>query len=505
MAERAGQHDTAAGAGIASTAPARADQVGPLPADRAGFIYKWPPTGQTLSAPWLHADDGRLLAREMPETADQLALDSRWPALFPSGICLVTASDGQTAVLEKVVGASIVNRFPYVMALSFCREPLSDRHYARSKTMEVIEAAERVSVQFIMPGDALARTMAAIAQTPESDMATRLDRAGGAIRTSRNSDAPILDAAYLVYEGRLVRPGKDFDGARVHQLPWIDCGSHRIYNFEIETIALAQDIADGVTPLHWRSLPVWRNGPEVGSAFDPDAARRRAAVMQRVNYTKTYRSDYVFPSKDTVAFAGTPGPDGFSVLDLPPLPADQVEVENDRARWPCFFPSSIGMITSEDRNGRRAAFPCGSTMVVARRPMTIGICVSYARINERYAPRASLDIIRDAGRFVCGVPILRPDVLAAIGYLGNVSLRDDPDKAANSGLEPMALETGFAFRELPVNFDCRVVEAIQLGTHTMFMGVVERILLDARLTDRAPLEWCPWAGYTAPLPIADGD
>jgi hypothetical protein len=40
------------------------------------------------------------------------------------------------ARLEKVVGATIVNRFPYVFALSLCRQPLSPRHYVRRAFMD---------------------------------------------------------------------------------------------------------------------------------------------------------------------------------------------------------------------------------------------------------------------------------------------------------------------------------------------------------------------------------
>src|SRR5262249_58077533 len=109
----------------------------------------------------------------------------------------------------------------------------------------------------------------------------------------------------------------------------------------------------------------------------------------------------------------------------PPLAEDQVEVDNNRARWPCFFPSSVGLITVRGRDGRVGGMSCGSTTILARHPLTVAICVSYARINERYAPRGSLDLLDAAGRFGCGVPLYRSDVLSAITYLGNVSHRND--------------------------------------------------------------------------------
>ena len=482
-------------------------RVPALPDDRARSVYEWPRGSDVTQPPWRGGSDGKRLVRPMPEDAAELRADSRWPALFPSALCLVTAHDGTSAVVEKVVGASIVNRFPYIMALSFCREPLSDRHYARSTTMDVIERAERVAVQFIMPGDVLDRTMRAIATIPETDMAARFAALGlstdvppdVAIAGSGRSKPPILPGAYLVYHGRLVRPGRDFDRQPVNSSPWHDVGSHRLYLFEIEAIALEDEIACGARPIHWRSLPVWREGPEPARTADSArAAEARRASLARVGYTKTYRPDYVFPSADTVAFAGVPDGSGFSVLPVPPLAADQVEVDNDRARWPCFFPSSLGMITAQGHDGRMAAFPCGSTAVVSRHPFTIGICVSYARINARYAPRASLSILRDAGRFGCGVPIHRPDVLEAIGFLGNLSLRDDQDKASKCGLTPARFGNTFGFAELPVHFDCRIVGDVPLGTHALILGEVEGIHVDGRLTAASPLEWCPWAGAESP-------
>ena len=81
------------------------------------------------------------------------------------------------------------------------------------------------------------------------------------------------------------------------------------------------------------------------------------------------------------------------------------------------------MITVRNRDDTLGGMSCGSTTILSRYPLTVAICVSYARINERYAPRASLELFDRADRFGCGVPIYRKDVLEAIGYLGNVSRR----------------------------------------------------------------------------------
>src|SRR5262245_38577870 len=103
----------------------------PLPADRVKFRYTWPYHGAFDAPAWQLASGGKYRMRALPETPEELERDSRWPAFFPSPICITTTAYGGVAHVEKVVGASIVNRFPYVVALSYCREPLSSRHYVR--------------------------------------------------------------------------------------------------------------------------------------------------------------------------------------------------------------------------------------------------------------------------------------------------------------------------------------------------------------------------------------
>jgi flavin reductase (DIM6/NTAB) family NADH-FMN oxidoreductase RutF len=466
-----------------------------LPADRAVFRYAWPGPGAMARPPWQFDDDLGRVVRPMPETRAELASDSRWPVFFPSPICLVTTRHDGIAHLEKVVGASIVNRFPYVVALSFCREGLSPRHYVRRTFMEAMEASGRVAVQFLMPGDELARVMAAIAGVPEEEAERRFAVAGTATRQALNSDAPVFEPAYLIYECRLVKPCRDFDGMPIYPSPWTDCGSHRIYYLEIETISLREEIASGPRALWWRSLPVWRDGP--AAMRHSRTNDRRQETLSRTGFVKNYSPDYVFPGPGTIAFAADEHRDGFAIKHLPTV-GSRIEIDNDQSRWPCFFPSSLGMITVEDRDGTLGGLACGSTTVISRHPIAVAICVSYARINERYAPRASLDLLHRADRFGCGVPIYRADVLDAITYLGNVSRRLDADKVASCGLTVRRLGATIGFDELPAHYGCRIVERIRLGTHLMIIGEVEELLVRPELAPDRPLEWCPWAGQLPP-------
>jgi flavin reductase (DIM6/NTAB) family NADH-FMN oxidoreductase RutF len=211
-------------------------------------------------------------------------------------------------------------------------------------------------------------------------------------------------------------------------------------------------------------------------------------------YKKTYRPEYAFPSSGTTSFAADAFEHGMAIKHLAPLPEDQVEVDNDRARWPCFFPSSCGMITTWAAPGVPNVMPCGSTTIVSRHPLILAPCVSYARINVRYAPRASLETIERTGRFGCGVPFLDDNVVNAIRLSGNLSISSDDRKLARTGLAVEPGTTGSpVLTALPVHFDCRVVDQVRLGTHIMFFGEVVSIRVRADVTPENPLEWCPWA------------
>jgi flavin reductase (DIM6/NTAB) family NADH-FMN oxidoreductase RutF len=451
------------------------------------YKYVWPTSSLADSADWGRPDD-RSFVRHLDETAEHLSNDSRWPAFFPAPLCFVTTGDGARTGLEKVVGASIVNRFPYVLALSFCRETLSNRHYARRAFATLLENDKGIAVQFLPGGEPLDRVMGAIGALPDHHTGLRIAHSGLGTRAALTNQAPVFEDAYMVYEGRLVRPGTDFEGHTIYTKPWIDVGSHRVYFVEITAIQLRRDVAEGHTQIHWRSLPAWE--PQLELQRAPAVV---AAPPLEPRYEKRYTPQYEFPSRGTIAFEADAVRHGMAIKYLPPLPQDQVEVDNDRARWPCFFPCSAGMITAWAPSGLPNLMPCGSTTIVSRRPLVIAPCVSYAAINERYAPRATLDILRRTRRFGCGVPFINDTVLRAIKYSGNTSLAGDPEKLAHAGLEVEAGGSAPVLPALPVHFDCRVIDEVRLGTHIMFLGEVQRIRVRADVTPRNPLEWCPWA------------
>lgn len=453
------------------------------------YLYSWPTSALLDATGWRASEYEHMLVRDMPESDESVALDSQWPALFPFPSSLVTTTDGTHTGLEINVGASIVNRFPYVISLSFYRQKLSERHSGSLKFMEILERGGSASIQFLPPGQQLDSALHSIRSIPDHETSNRIAVSGLTTRKALTNPSPVFDQAYLVFEARLVKPGKDFSGNPIYAKPWIDVGSHRTYLLEINAIQLRQDIATGQNQILWRNSPGWNpNHDWLNSVFPGDDA-----VMKKLCYNKIYTPDYVFPSANTIAFESDGVEHGMAVKYLAPLPEDQVEVDNDRARWPSFFPSPMGMITSWVADGVPNLMPCGSTTVVSRHPMVVACCVASSAINERYTARKSLNVIRRTGMFGCGVPFVHDAITTAIKYTGNVSHALDPDKVKNAGLAITPHKWSPIISSLPIHFDCKVIDEIPLGTHSMFLGQVRQIFVRTDVKPENPLEWSPWA------------
>ena len=456
------------------------------------YLYSWPYSELHGDSRW--RDAGPLFSeRLLPETAAELEQDSRWPLFFPASICVVTTTDGEAVAMEKVVGPSIVNRFPYILALSFCIKRLSDRHHVRNFFTKTLENGAGVAVQFFPPGKILDRAMASILEVDEKLSRERVAQTGMSTRKALTNDSPVFDSAYMVYEARLARPGKDFHGRTILEKPWIDLGSHRVYFFEINALQLDERIANGEKQIAWRSLPRWL--PKTEKKIIP---KPKIGPESFSKYIKGYTPHYRFPSHGTIAFESDGSEHSMAIKYLPPLPENQVEVDNDRARWPCFFPSAAGMITAYTEDGVPNLMPCGSTTIVSRHPLIVAIALSNASINERYTPRASLKMIVESGKFGCGVPFIDEKVVNAIRYAGNVSFKSDPKKIYNSGLEFIETTSNTpVLADLPLHMDCEVIDQSHLGTHTLFFGEVKRALVRKDVTPSNPLKWIPWADVVA--------
>lgn len=451
------------------------------------YKFSWPNFDLSKDTNWKYDNKKKEFVRQMPESEKNLALDSRWPAFFPAPICYITVSDGIITGLEREVGATIVNRFPFVIAVSICVQPLSERHYARNQFIEILEKGERAAIQFFGPGEPIDKLNLAIKSYTDQQTTERINATGLSTRAALLSNCPVFSDAYMVYETRLVKPGKDFSGNPIYEKPYTEYGTHRVYYFEIEAIQLRHDIASGDCQIYWRSLPNWENKFPLQNDVIPSGQ-----PISDIKYKKSFSPHYYFPSENTVAFEYNKVMDGMAVKYLPPLPEDQVEVDDDRARWPSFFPSSAGIITTWGEENIPNLMPCGSTSVLIRNPFCIGICVAYAEINIRYAPRGSLKALEKNGRFGCGVPFINPLITDAIKYAGNVSISNDKNKVENSGLEVWNDNWAPVLPALPLHFDCEIKKVIRLGTHFLFLAEVKTIRVREDVSQMNQINWYPF-------------
>ena len=424
----------------------------------------------------------------MPENPASLLKDSRWPAFFPASISLVTTADKKILAIEKEVGATIVNRFPYILALSICTEKISETHYERKTFCRILEESRCASIQFLDPGKKLDQILNSINTIPENEGHARVLTAGLPTRPSLTNSAPVFEDAYMIYEARLVEPETDYLGNAIFTQAWTAVGSHKIYFLEINSIQLRQDIAHGRAQINWHSLPDWDIAP-LDTRRNEHIQKKKLAEK----YTKGFNPNYYFPAANTVAFEYDKVENGMAVMNLKPTAAGQMEEDNDRSRWPCFFPSTPLIITSYSSDGTPNIMPCGSTSVLSRKPFMIFPAIAASPINERYAPRYSIENIRRNGYFGCGVPFDNPQIVHAIHYLGNISYAEDADKVAHTGLSIINRPRAPMLTELPIHFECKVIGEQFLGTHILFFGEVVSILIHPKLSPDHPIKWVPTA------------
>jgi flavin reductase (DIM6/NTAB) family NADH-FMN oxidoreductase RutF len=96
--------------------------------------------------------------------------------------------------------------------------------------------------------------------------------------------------------------------------------------------------------------------------------------------------------------------------------------------------------------------------------------------------RHSYKMIKDTGCFV--VNLVSADQKEMFDYLGSHSGRDE-DKLGKLGVSVSEGEKVKApiLVDCPVNIECTVVNSIVTGSHEMFVGKIEVVHADAKLTD----------------------
>lgn len=138
------------------------------------------------------------------------------------------------------------------------------------------------------------------------------------------------------------------------------------------------------------------------------------------------------------------------------------------------YPLPAVLATVADGKGNQNVLTVGWTGTVCSDPVMAYISVRPSRY--------SYNMLKETGEFV--INLTTEELAFATDYCGVVSGRD-VNKFERMKLTPMKAEHVCAplIKESPVNIECRVVEAKELGVHTMFLAEVLAVHADEKYMD----------------------
>lgn len=126
-------------------------------------------------------------------------------------------------------------------------------------------------------------------------------------------------------------------------------------------------------------------------------------------------------------------------------------------------PGPVVLLTARYRD-RINVMPAAWVVPLSAQPPLVGVAIHPARFTH--------DLVRRGEQFALNVPGRR--LAEAVARLGSVSGHDVDDKFALAGLtpaDPRAIDTPL-IEECLAWLECAVVDAFEVGDHTLFVGEV---------------------------------
>jgi len=150
--------------------------------------------------------------------------------------------------------------------------------------------------------------------------------------------------------------------------------------------------------------------------------------------------------------------------------------------WPDFVPTAAILVTTVDAAGKPNIIPLTGWGVLCRFPFVFGIAICRGSYTKNYFPRYSGHLLEEVPEYVVNVP--HAGLRDAITVCGSMS-GGGGDKFAAAGLTPqpslVVRPPGIA--ECPVNFECKVVNVVSLGSHDLFLG--EAVAVHSSVVDQS--------------------
>lgn len=155
---------------------------------------------------------------------------------------------------------------------------------------------------------------------------------------------------------------------------------------------------------------------------------------------------------------------------------DNVSVAHNRL----FAPQLVALVTSVDKNGKVNVAPFAWVSTASKDPALVTVSIAPSRYSH--------ECITHSGEFVLNLPGM--DMAEVVNFCGTCSGRD-VDKIAESGLNVIdSLKvTPPRIEECATHLECKVVDSLTTGDHTVFVGEVmamscdDDVLLEGGLLD----------------------
>lgn len=156
------------------------------------------------------------------------------------------------------------------------------------------------------------------------------------------------------------------------------------------------------------------------------------------------------------------------------------------------YPTPVVVVGSYDPAGRPNAMTAAWAGVCCSQPPCVSVSIRPTRHTHSGIKRWQA--------FTLGLASV--EQVRQVDYLGLASGADE-DKFVGAGLTPVPGETVHApyVDEFPIVLECRLLHALELGVHTLFVGEVLDCRADERILDRSGL---PAIEKLRPLAYAPG-
>lgn len=138
------------------------------------------------------------------------------------------------------------------------------------------------------------------------------------------------------------------------------------------------------------------------------------------------------------------------------------------------YPLPAVLVTCTDGNGNDNVLTIAWTGTICTNP-----ALAYISVRPE---RHSYNMIKETGEFV--INLTTEDLVFATDYCGVVSgKKEDKFKKCNLTKEKAQFVKAPLIKESPVNIECKVIEAKEYGSHTMFTAEVLGIHADEKYMD----------------------